>query len=280
MKISKLLFIFIIILSINIYTEESIDEYKVEIVIFKYLNNNSDENFSSELKIPEETIIQFYNPDLYINKKALSNFSKNNSFFYNLFSNIKPNYINSETEDLIDRQYNPNPKNWFRESINISTLGEIKKKIINNSDIYLLDSKSWVQGVDDIESSKYLYYEDKVKEYGFFLKLYKKRFMHADIKSFIGINNKKIQIKPIETHINDLENKIYSSRTNKLNYDLSINYPNNNQNIMISKPNKVEELISATDLNIYIDEEKRIFNGEVHLFEHPKFGVLLSIKKI
>tara|TARA_B100000945_G_scaffold291172_1_gene265497 strand:+ start:625 stop:1467 length:843 start_codon:yes stop_codon:yes gene_type:complete len=280
MKISKLLFIFIIILSINIYTEENIDEYKVEIIIFKYLNNNSDENFSSELKIPEETIIQFYNPDLYINKKALSNFSKNNSFFYNLFSNIKPNYINSETEDLIDRQYNPNPKNWFRESINISTLGEIKKKIINNSDIYLLDSKSWVQGVDDIESSKYLYYEDKVKEYGFFLKLYKKRFMHADIKSFIGINNKKIQIKPIETHINDLENKIYSSRTNKLNYDLSINYPNNNQNIMISKPNKVEELISATDLNIYIDEEKRIFNGEVHLFEHPAFGILLSIKKI
>lgn len=280
MKFSKLFFIYIIIVGINIYAEEIIDEYRIEFIIFKYLNSNSDENFSDELKIPDEEIIQFYNPDLYINKKALSNFSKNNSFFYNLFSNIKPNYSNSKTEEALDKPYNPNPKDWFRESINISTLNDLKKKIINNSNIYLVDSKSWVQGIDTIESSKYLYYEDRVKEYGFYLKLYKKRFMHADIKSFIGINNKKIQIKPIEKHIKDLENKIYSSRTNTTKYDLNINYPNNNQNIIISKSDKIKKLISATDLNIYIDEEKRIFDGEVHLFEHPKFGVLLSIKKI
>tara|TARA_X000000368_G_scaffold414688_1_gene404992 strand:+ start:7744 stop:8583 length:840 start_codon:yes stop_codon:yes gene_type:complete len=279
MKITQLLSI-LILLNIHLNSEEIIDEFKVEIIIFKYINNSSIEKFTNELKIPDEKVIKFYNPDLYINKSALNNFSKNNSFFSNLFLNIKPNYLNPESKSSSDNSFNPNPKNWFRETKNISTLNKIKTMMINDNDIDLIDTKSWVQGIETFESSKYLYYEDKTKEFGFYLKLYKKRFMHAEIKSFIGINNKKIQIKSIDSHIKDLENKIYSSKGNTLEYDLNINYPSNSENLLIIDSKKDDELISGTDLNIYIDEEKRIFNDEIHLFEHPKFGILLSVKKI
>ncbi|MDA7701436.1 peptidoglycan binding protein CsiV [Gammaproteobacteria bacterium] len=33
-------------------------------------------------------------------------------------------------------------------------------------------------------------------------------------------------------------------------------------------------------MNVYIDEEKRIFNNEIHYFDHPLFGIVVSISKI
>ena len=279
MTTSKLL-ILSILFSINIYSNEIIDQYKVEIIIFEYLNTKSNEDFNTELEIPDEEIIQFYNPDLYINKSALNNFSKTSSFFSNLFTNLSPNYKSPEPDDSVEKKYNPNPKNWFRENKDFIFLKKIKNKIIDHEDIRLIDSKSWIQGIDDFESSKYIYSEDKVSGYGFYLKLYKKRFMHAEIKAFLGINNKKINIKPIESHIKDLEKKVYSTKINSDEYDLNINYPDNIENLIILDSQKSKEVIADTDLNIFIDEEKRIFNNEIHLFEHPKFGILLSVSLI
>ena len=274
------LLILSILFTININSNEIIDQYKVEIIIFEYLNSKSNEDFNTELEIPDEEIIQFYNPDLYINKSALNNFSKTSSFFSNLFANLSPNYISPEPDDSVEKKYSPNPKNWFRENKNLISLRKVKNKIINHGDIHLIDSKSWIQGIDDFESSKYIYSEDKDSGYGLYLKLYKKRFLHAEIKAFIGINNKKIKIKPIESHIKDLEKKIYKTKINSNQYDLNINYPDNIENLIILDSKKFQEVIADTDLNIYIDEEKRIFNNEIHLFDHPKFGVLLSVSLI
>ena len=64
-NLGLILLLFNITLSSN--TDE-INEYNVEIIIFKYLNNQSNELFNSELQIPDEEIIRFYDPDLYINK--------------------------------------------------------------------------------------------------------------------------------------------------------------------------------------------------------------------
>ena len=87
----------------------------------------------------------------------------------------------------------------------------------------LVDSKSWIQNITDINSSKFLHYLNK--DYGFYIKFYKKRFMHIDIKSFL--NNNKFGEK-----------------------------------------------------SLYINEEKRIFNEEVHFFDHPHFGLVISIEEI
>ena len=278
MKIKKniglILLLFNIALSSN---TNDINEYNIEIIIFKYLNNQSNELFNSELQIPDEEIIRFYNPDLYINKSALSSFPKSNTFFTNLFKNIKPIYLNSEEDNSIKEIINPNPKNWFRETNNLNILNKIKDQIIKDKNLEFLESKSWIQGIDDYESSKFIYDDNKLKNYGFYIKLYKRRFMHVEIKAFIGANNEDNKIVPVENHIKKLEKKIYSNYENTNDYELNINYPKNIENIMITNNKDNSEFIVNTDLNIYIDEEKRIFNEEIYLFDHPNFGIILSL---
>ncbi len=278
MKIKKNLGVLLLLFNITLSSNTNeINEYNVEIIIFKYLNNQSNELFDSELIIPDEEIIRFYDPDLYINKSALNNFPKTNTFFSNLLKNIKPKYTSSEEDNSTKEIINPNPKNWFRETNNLNILNKIKAQIIKNKNLEFIESKSWIQGIDNYESSKFIYDDNKLKNYGFYIKLYKRRFMHVEIKAFLGVNNKDIKIVPVENHIKELEKKVYSNYKNINNYDLNINYPKNVENIMITNDNDSSEFIVDTDLNIYIDEEKRIFNEEIYLFDHPNFGIILSL---
>jgi len=50
--------------------------------------------------------------------------------------------------------------------------------------------------------------------------------------------------------------------------------PNRKQNSETISQNKSEALI------YFIDEDRRLFNEEIHYFDHPMFGVLISISKI
>ena len=280
MKIKKNLGLILLLFNIALSSNTNeINEYNVEIIIFKYLNNQSNELFNSELQIPDEEIIRFYDPDLYINKSALNNFPKTDTFFTNLFKNIAPKYLNLEEDNSIKKIINPNPKNWFRQSNDLDILNKIKGQIIKNKNLEFIESKSWIQGIDDYESSKFIYDDNKLKNYGFYIKLYKQRFMHVEIKAFLGVNNKDTKIVPVENHIKELEKKVYSNYKNINDYDLNINYPKNIENIMITNDNDSSEFIVNTDLNIYIDEEKRIFNEEIYLFDHPNFGIILSLSQ-
>ena len=51
----------------------------------------------------------------------------------------------------------------------------------------------------------------------------------------------------------------------------TLNIKENSENI---SHNKSEALI------YFIDEDRRLFNEEIHYFDHPMFGVLISISKI
>tara|TARA_B100000965_G_C19570884_1_gene749073 strand:+ start:532 stop:1377 length:846 start_codon:yes stop_codon:yes gene_type:complete len=281
MGIKKILGLVLLLFNIGLLSNTTeINEYNIEIIIFKYANNQSAELFESELQIPDEKVIEFYKPDLYINKSALNNFSKNNTFFTNLFKNITPKYLNSDEDNSIKTITNLNPKNWFRENNNLDILNKIKGQIIKDKNLEFIDSKSWIQGIDDYKSSKFLYENNKLKNYGFYIKLYKKRFIHVQIKAFIGSNNEDTEIIPVKTHIKELEKKIYLNAKNINNYDLNINYPKDIDNIIINNDSEIDEFILDSDLNIYIDEERRIFNEEIYLFDHPNFGIILSLNQV
>ena len=281
MGIKKILGLVLLLFNIGLLSNTTeINEYNIEIIIFKYANNQSAELFESELQIPDEKVIEFYKPNLYINKSALNNFSKNNTFFTNLFKNITPKYLNSDEDNSIKTITNLNPKNWFRENNNLDILNKIKGQIIKDKNLEFIDSKSWIQGIDDYKSSKFLYENNKLKNYGFYIKLYKKRFIHVQIKAFIGSNNEDTEIIPVKTHINELEKKIYLNAKNINNYDLNINYPKDIDNIIINNDSEIDEFILDSDLNIYIDEERRIFNEEIYLFDHPNFGIILSLNQV
>ena len=81
---------------INAKEENSIiDEYRVEIVIFKFKEVSTSENFIEELTIPSKSVITLVEPKLYLNETALNSFPKNDSFFQNLLKNLKPINNNS-----------------------------------------------------------------------------------------------------------------------------------------------------------------------------------------
>ena len=83
----KQLFALFLILVLDINANENIiDEYKVEIIVFKFKNIETNENFINELNLPNRNVINLVDPKLFLNKDALSNFPKNNSFFSNLLT--------------------------------------------------------------------------------------------------------------------------------------------------------------------------------------------------
>ena len=178
----KQLFALFLILVLDINANENIiDEYKVEIIVFKFKNIETNENFINELNLPNSNVINLVEPKLFLNKDALSNFPKNNSYFSNLLRNINPEK-NQQTSSKDEIKMIINPKNWFRESSEIDKLSKIYKNIKLNNQLIYLDSKSWIQSIDDENKSKYVFIENHDKEFGFFLKLYKKRFLHLDLK--------------------------------------------------------------------------------------------------
>mgnify|MGYP001420293668 CR=1 FL=1 len=118
----KQLIALFLILVLNISANENTtEEYKVEILIFKFNMIETNEIFTNEINLPNKNVINLVEPRLYLNKNALNNFTKDNSFFSNLLKNINPkkiknNFFLKETQSI------ENPKNWFRQSSDIENL--------------------------------------------------------------------------------------------------------------------------------------------------------------
>ena len=276
----KQLFALFLILVLDINANENIiDEYKVEIIVFKFKNIETNENFINELNLPNRNVINLVDPKLFLNKDALSNFPKNNSFFSNLLRNINP-VKNQQTSSNDEIKTIINPKNWYRESSEIDKLSKLYKNIKLNNQLIYLDSKSWIQSIDDENKSKYVFLENHDKEFGFFLKLYKKRFLHLDLKAYLGITGEQ-KIESTQDYIKNSESLINNSGEADQELEIDIYLPKKFESIEIS--NKADEKTQnkeATILNKFIDIEKRIFNEEIHLFDHPYFGVIVSVSKI
>ena len=266
---------------INANEENSIiDEYRVEIVIFKFKEVSTSENFVEELTIPSKSVITLVEPKLYLNETALNSFPKNDSFFQNLLKNLKP-INNNSSENLSDKNKNVvNPKNWFRKNNKVIYLDDYQKKIIKSNDVQLLGAFSWVQGIDELDSSKFVFLENIDQEYGYFLKLYKKRFMHIDLKAYLGIVN-DLQLESTKKYRNEYDPLIKKNIVDSNDIDLQIYLPNKSDKIEI-KNNQTSSNVKKrpSRLDKFIDIEQRVFNEEIYLFDHPYFGVLVSIIKV
>lgn len=285
MKLSKLLFLLFICIgfvSANSDLIEDLKEYEIEVIIFQHNNVETNENFDQIFISPSAESISFYNPKLQINKNAYLLESKEN-FFNRLFKDFNPKTNNNNSlTDNNDNSKISNPKNWYRKTNNLDVLKKLNNKLKINKKYKLLGSFKWIQNIDYKNNAQYLFYEDIDNEYGLFLKLYRSRFLHADVKAFLGVIDKE-PIDVTEDQINKFEKKILEINKKE------INQINDNLKIKLNKPNNYVELKSdkimppnkkSKEINIFIDEQRRIFNEEIHYFDHPMFGLILSIKEI
>jgi hypothetical protein len=285
MKLSKLLFLLFICIgfvSANSDLTEDLKEYEIEVIIFQHNNVETNENFDQVFISPSTESISFYNPKLQINKNAYLLESKEN-FFNRLFKDFNPKTNNNNSlTDNNDNSKISNPKNWYRKTNNLDVLKKLNNKLKTNNKYKLLGSFKWIQNIDYKDNARYLFYEDIDNEYGLFLKLYRSRFLHADVKTFLGVIDKE-PIDVTEDQINKFEKKLLEINRKE------INQINENLKIKLNKPNNYVELDGdkimppnkkPKEINIFIDEQRRIFNEEIHYFDHPMFGLILSIKEI
>ena len=284
MKLFNIKLIITSILIINIHADETLDSYQIELLIFKHNNNNESEVFTDQFIKPEGEHIGFRDVDLYMNKSSFD-IKQTNNFFQQLLSNISINKKKSiETKSP---RTTTNPRKWFRKSDNLEKLKKFKSKLETSGDFIFLDSMSWQQNIPYKDESKYLTFNNG--DYGFYLNLYRNRYLHADLKSYLGFVDKKNNNLDLNTdkYIEELAAKTFSeSNNNDIDLDINLSLNKNNEFVEItSTPNRKQnsETISQNKseaLIYFIDEDRRLFNEEIHYFDHPMFGVLISISKI
>lgn len=268
----------------NIHADETLDSYQIELLIFKHNNNNESEVFTDKFIKPEGEHIGFRDVDLYMNKGSFD-IKQTNNFFQQLLSNISIN--KKKPIETKSSRITTNPRKWFRKSDNLEKLKKFKSKLEASGDFIFLDSMSWQQNIPYKDESKYLTFNNG--DYGFYLNLYRNRYLHADLKSYLGFVDKKNNNLDLNTnkYIEELDAKTFSeSNNNDIDLDINLSLNKNNEFVEItSTPNRKQnsETISQNKseaLIYFIDEDRRLFNEEIHYFDHPMFGVLISISKI
>ena len=283
MKLLKIFLITTLIHNINAYEGLDLKEYEVEIIIFKYSQSSTNETFDAEFIAPADKVLKFYNPSLKINSDLYKTQYKEN-FFNNLLKGFKldSKKQNSYIEKADENTNVSNPKKWYRKSNNLDVLKKLNSKLEKNNEYEVLDSFKWIQNIDSKDDSKFLFHENVIKEYGIFLKLYRSRFLHVDIKSYLGVASNKTN-DTTEEKIQKYESKILeSNQTNQTNIstNLKLNLNEPNSYIDINQDKDDLKIESTEIINIFIDEERRIFNEEIHYFDHPKFGIILSVNDV
>ena len=234
MKFLKQFLIIPIFISMLVHSEEVDDvvTYEIEVMIYSTPNFETEEifNIKNTFSIDDDDLISLSSPDKTINLKAMNESFKYESKFTDIFKNIL--FIN--TEKIEKESFSNNSGFWFRELKEGNTLNTLKRRILRRNDYVLLDHFTWHQGAADIEKSPYVFlHNDK---YGLYIKTYKSRYLHLDVKGY-------------------LENNFNS-------------------------PESMDKKFTANNKlrDFFIDQDIRVFPNEIYYFDHPKFGVVISIK--
>ena len=254
--------------------------YNIELIIFEHKEVMINEVFETNLNIEEDEVLKFRTVDLFYNKSSF-NIEKNESFFSKLFADLKINRGNLEKEPLLKKAFNP--KEWFRKKSRLNTLKKYEANIIKSKKYKHLESISWKQNIPSKNDSRFLEYENEYQDYGFLIKLYKERFLHVDLKAYLGSLSNQVTLESDYTKLYidsfkprlDLDNKNISHdiklKLNKKNNYEKLNIDVNSQSLQ----NKERD----AEIKIYINENRRIFDNDVHYFDHPRFGVILHISE-
>ena len=254
--------------------------YNIELIIFEHKEVRTNEVFETNLNIEEDEVLNFRTIDLFYNKSSF-NIVKNESFFSKLFADLKINRGNLEKEPLLKKAFNP--KEWFRKKSRLNTLKKYEANIIKSKKYKHLESISWKQNIPSKNDSRFLEYENEYQDYGFLIKLYKERFLHVDLKAYLGSLSNQVTLESDYTKLYidsfkptlDLDNKNISQ-----DIKLKLNKKNNYEKLNIDENSQsLQNKESDAEIKIYINENRRIFDNDVHYFDHPRFGVILHISE-
>ena len=256
------------------------DEYLIEYVVFKNLQFTTDEVFTlKELSISPSSVISLKKDtnEIVIRNLDESFNSKNES----LDSIGEIIYEEKEEETLTQEPLaNPNPQLWFNENKSLTKLETFKRRIERRSDYELIDSGSWVQGVFDSNSSKFV--NVIANELNLYIKTYKERYLHLDVLGML--DSQIIELSENANGIKEIKRKGYTALLNETDVkDVNIGIDIDTLfkgDIKAIEQYPLDEIISKSSATLIIDEDRRVFNEQVHYFDHPQFGIMIYLKKL
>ena len=256
------------------------DEYLIEYVVFKNLQFTTDEVFTlKELSISPSSVISLKKDT---NEIVIRNLDKSfNSKNESLDSIGEIIYEEKEGETLSQEpSANPNPQLWFNENKSLTKLETFKRRIERRSDYELIDSGSWVQGVFDSNSSKFVNVISN--ELNLYIKTYKERYLHLDVLGML--DSQTIELSENVNGIKEIKRKAYTALLNETDVkDVNISIDIDTLfegDIKTIEQYPLDQIISKSSATLIIDEDRRVFNEQVHYFDHPQFGIMIYLKKL
>ena len=272
--------LFKVIFAVFFITSARSDEYLIEYVVFKNLQFTTDEVFTlKELSISPSSVISLKKDT---NEIVIRNLDKSfNSKNESLDSIGEIIYEEKEGETLSQEpSANPNPQLWFNENKSLTKLETFKRRIERRSDYELIDSGSWVQGVFDSNSSKFVNVISN--ELNLYIKTYKERYLHLDVLGML--DSQTIELSENANGIKEIKRKAYTALLNETDVkDVNISIDIDTLfegDIKTIEQYPLDEIISKSSATLIIDEDRRVFNEQVHYFDHPQFGIMIYLKKI
>tara|TARA_Y200000002_G_scaffold370472_1_gene366043 strand:- start:34 stop:867 length:834 start_codon:yes stop_codon:yes gene_type:complete len=256
------------------------DEYLIEYVVFKNLQFTTDEVFIlKELSISPSLVISLKKDN---NEIVIRNLDESfNSKSESLDSMGEIIYEEQEEQTLTQEPLtNPNPQLWFNENKSLTKLETLKRRIERRSDYELIDSGSWVQGVFDSNSSKFV--NVIANELNLYIKAYKERYLHLDVLGML--DSQTIELSENANGIKEIKRKAYTALLNEtdvkdvnISIDIDTLFEGDIETI---EQYPLDEIISKSSATLIIDEDRRVFNEQVHYFDHPQFGIMIYLKKL
>ena len=272
--------LFKVIFAVFFITFVKSDEYLIEYVVFKNLQFTTNEVFTlKELSINPSTVISLKKDsnEIVIRNLDKSFYSKSESL--DLIGEII--YEKKEEQTLTQEPLaNPNPQLWFNKNKSLTKLETFKRRIERRSDYELIDSGSWVQGVFDSNSSKFV--NVIANELNLYIKTYKERYLHLDVLGML--DSQTIELSENENGIKEIKRKAYTALLNEtdvndvnISIDIDTLFKGDIETI---KQYPLNQIISKSSATLIIDEDRRVFNEQVHYFDHPQFGIMIYLKKL
>ena len=207
----------LIFLSFLINTTEAEDIYKVEVIIIKFNDVIVDEKFNNNLEFsPTEINKLKENEIILIPEKFI-----NNALASSDLLDLEIGTIKNDNNPIDVSEKNK----YFElyEYIDLENLNFLSGRLKWRDNIEILDSLSWYQPLKD--QDEFTYHYDQENNLSLYLNIYESRYLHLNLKAFVG----------------------------KLNFD--------------------------EDINVFIDEDRRVKNSEINYFDHPNMGLIIKVDK-
>ena len=259
--------------------------YSVEIVVFEQLEVIGNEQLESQkLNIEDINTITLQDKlEISLNEKSIINSFdfEENEFSVDIMTINESNTNNKESSTLTNIKTNSliDESKWFEKKSKLDQLNNIYRRLDRRKEYKILHKESWIQPALSKENAPYIH--EIFDNNGLLIKLYKSRYLHLDVIAYLEGNLSANTDKKI---INKIKlDALKDSIPDEIkNYDIKINTKIFKKDEIVKPKINTEEaftepLIRSDEVKYLLKEERRIFKNEVHYFDHPKIGIIISV---